>query len=116
MIDFTRSVNVVEIPLPWWEKAAETVEKEESNLEASGKKLDNIPKPTTTASANLSYGVEDEAPNKQVLLIFTIVEVQAACQILPHPALYLLVGHIVDWYYLCVTYSYATMCMRNVLP
>jgi len=46
------------------------VEKKESNLEASGKKLDNIPKPTTTASANLSYGVEDEAPNKQVLLMF----------------------------------------------
>ena len=70
MIDLTRSVNVVEVPRQWWGKAAEKVGKEESNLAASGKKLDNIPKPTT-ASANLSYGgVADEAPNKPVLLMF----------------------------------------------
>ena len=70
MIDPTRSVNVVEIPRPWWGKAAEKVGKEESNLAASGKKLDNIPKPTT-ASEILSYGgVADEAPNKPVLLMF----------------------------------------------
>ena len=67
---YQKSVNVVEFPLPWWGKTAEKVEQEESNLEASGKKLDNIPK-ATTASASLSYGgVADEAPNKAVFLMF----------------------------------------------